>query len=325
MSLTVQEAFEQYLGCISVDNAAVEEAMRACREFAERLNGNRRSYVPNIEDIRFFGAACRGTAVGPLDEIGAYLIIASGPTITRVDELRAPRSFDVASLRPELSQWATGGLLDACDIARNISELAKTIQACRDVRYDEATFAVSLRYGDIGPRLRLVPVVAIRGEDGEIRQLYAPAPHVKWLLVDPIADANGIEELDNRHNGLFRPLVTSLKHWNHCCSDVRFDPAFLEALLVTLFATNAPVTELQEGVASFFREAPSRLAAGLTIQPSFARHASPPSEEQRDKLIEEHARREKIARSAIDAEERGDHSYAIREWRRIFRENFPHS
>lgn len=177
-----------------------------------------------ILDAYLSGSYARDTALAPIDDVDIVVV---------VDPAGWPRQFWSATPEPDQ-------ILDSF---------------ARAIRYRYPNSSVHLQRRSVCLTLDhlhvdVVPAIALAGEGHRIQIPDAEAG--EWITSAPKRHTEIATEINQMHDGRFKPVVKLLKSWNHALPRTACLKSFaIETLAATLFR-NVQLSSLQEGLCLFF-------------------------------------------------------------------------
>ena len=272
------------------------------------------------------GAFARKTAIQPLDDIDVFVIMRGGGMTARA----TPDTSGIYHLDPGSTPSPLSHLTDT---DRNISStrvldtFKRALQQVAsyetaDITRDGA--AVRLKLVTSPWYFDLVPAVDVIAGPGGVGFFLMPNGQGAYRRADPQKDSDAASLANQQHHELLLPLIRLIRYWNKRPGCPTLPEYYLETIALKSFAFYVPLTNLPEGLKTFFQQAPGALWAPCPDPKGFG----PPLDQEinwqtKHQVISAMQHAAHTAQRALRADHQGHTSAALNAWRHLFGSAFP--
>ncbi len=290
MASTARQAFEEFEAKLALTNsqrATVSSRRSTTDSYLQRSFGADTT-LPLLS-TQVIGSAHRDTIIRPLDDLDVLAVFSNEHGL-----------FDGAY------RW---------DSQKFLYRVRQALSEFRIETVGSRGQAVRLFY-KVPPNVDVVPAVGLQTGGYHI-----PSGNGGWVTTNPARHASWMIERNAALGYHLKPLVRLLKRWNGVHSN-RMQSFHLEVVTATAFGSMN--SNRREASLRFFEWAPNYLYVGDPAGHSgdLSSYLTWTARQQLVQSLQSSAQR---AALAVDAENRGDHAEAIRQWRIIYGPDFPSS
>ena len=264
--------------------------------------------------------------IQPLDDLDVFVIMRGGGMTAR----EAPGIPETYYLDPGLTVSALSCLTDAAGHISSTRVLTTFKGALQQVAsYETAHIerdgaVVRLKLGTSPWHFDLVPAVDIIAGPGGVGFFLMPNGQGAYRRTDPQKDADASALANQRHHELLLPLIRLIKYWNKRPDCPTLAAYYLETIALKSFAFQAPLTDLPEGLMTFFQKAPGYIWAACPdpkgLGPPLDKEIDWQTKQQVTSAMQNAA---DAAQRALLDDHQGHTSAALHEWRHLFGSAFP--
>lgn len=233
-------------------------------------------------------------------------------------------------LNPGQSTSPINRLTDSNGYINSTRVMNKFISALGNVpNYQKAEInrdgeAVTFQLASYTWNFDIVPSVEVGDGIGLTTHYLIPNGRAEWKRSDPRKDAAEVTAANQRHNELLLPLIRLIKYWNRrpLCPALR--SYYLETICLNIFAFQPALTNLPEGIRTFFQLAPGQIQMPCPDPRGFGPSLDADIDwSTKTKVVNVMQRAATAAQNALQANQQGQIASALGYWKQIFGDNFP--
>lgn len=329
MPYTANACFKRFRDdAVDLERSRVERA-RASRDFLAaqiKLLEDPTRGIPKLDGAYVsFGSFARRTKIRPLDDIDMLqpLDPAGTSNATWEDAGGYQARLKVPADSP-LRQFAdVDGYVNSTRVLNRIRASLQSVSQYKSAEIKKTGEAVVVNLTSYEWVFDLVPGIRIT-LGGQAAGYIIPNGKGEWKRTNPKIDQDRVTEQNQRHGGMLVPVVRVLKFWNRRTHKPVLPSYYFEVLVLKAFESAPPITDIPAACQHFFRHVKTPLWLSCPdpkgLGPALDADITGDTKLKVDAALDLAAG---LADSAMMMSRLGREEEAIKEWRKVFGQEFP--
>ncbi|MEH7485008.1 nucleotidyltransferase [Neobacillus drentensis] len=325
--LTTQKAFDvfssDYVDLIPDRAKKAIDSRNWLIEQIEKSPQNDLSF-PNLykeKNGKMMGSFSRKTKIRPLDDIDLLIVFSANGTTYHSFSDRT--EMYVPETAQNLLLLSNEGKLNSIKVLNKIKSALKSVQnySQAEIRYNQE--AVTLKLKSYEWNFDIVPAFFTSPESNGRTYFVIPDGKGNWKKTDPRIDAQRTTKINQWHSKKLLKVIRLLKHWNNRPLAPKMGSYLLENMILDYFEWRSLISSPQVAIRDFFEHLKIAIYSNCIDPKGIQGDINTLNLDEKIKVAAAAGRFATICNGAIIYEILGDHENAIKEWKKVFGDNFP--